>query len=276
MKVMQSLKLATTLGRKWLVKNAPDVLIGISIGMSTAAVILTVPATTKAEKLIEAKEEEARMLAEAKNEEFKEFTKFDKVKACWTCYIPTLLTLGTGITTAIFANRINATRIAALATAYSISEKKFKEYQEKVTELIGEDKEKKVRDAMAQDFVNRNPLESSALVPMSYYTQSGPGGDYLCADAVSGRYFRSTQEQVKRAFNELNRRLLIENHLSLNDLYDELGIPTCEMGYLLGWTCNDYNQLVDPTFSTVMAVGSGEPCLVVDYKVYPLHDFRDY
>lgn len=274
MNIAKSFKLATTVGRKWFVKNAPDVLIGVSIGMSTAAVVLTVPATTKAEKLIEKKQEEARMLAEAKNEEFREFGKLDKVKACWACYVPTLLTLGTGITAAIFANRINATRLAALATAYSLSEKKFKEYQDKVTELIGEDKEKKIHDAIAQDFVDKNPPTS--LVPMTYFAQNGPGGDYLCADSVSGRYFRSTQEQVKRAFNEINRRLLLENQLNLNDLYDELGIPECEMGYLLGWTCHDYSQLVSPTFSTVMATGSGEPCLVVDYKVYPLHDFRDY
>lgn len=276
MNVLQSIKMATTVGRKWFVRNSPDVLIGVSIGMSTAAVILTIPATTKAEKLIAQKQADANKLAEAKGEEPHDFTKFEKIKACWVCYVPTILTLGTSITTAVFANRINATRIAALATAYSLSEKKFKEYQAKITEIIGDDKEKKIEDAIAQDFVNKNPASNQALIPMPHYGQSGSGGDYLCGDIVTGRYFRSTQEKVKRAFNEINRRLLLENQLNLNDLYDELGLPECEMGYLLGWTCNDYSQLIDPTFHTVMQPDTGEPCLVVDYKVYPLHDFRDF
>lgn len=264
MNIIQSLKLASGIGRKWLVKNAPDVLIGVSIGMSTAAVILTIPATVRAEKLILQKQEEAKLLAEAKNEDPHDFTKLEKVKACWICYIPTLLTLGTSVTTAIFANRLSAARIAALATAYSLSEKKFREYEEKVTEMIGVDKEKKVRDSIAQEFVERNP--ATEIV-------SG-GGEYLCCDMMTGRYFRSTQEKVRRAFNSINHRLLTEGELTLNELYDEFDLPHVEIGDKLGWRMYDSSDLIEPVFSTVQYPATGEPCLAVDYDVGSIYDFR--
>lgn len=287
MNVKESVKLAAKTGKKWLVKYAPEVLTGASVGLSVAAVVLTVPATMKAEDLIARERLKLWVEMEKKHDDgaivvpdipddvtdVPELTKLETVKLCWTCYIPTALALGGSITCAILSNRISATRIAALATAYGLSEKKLKEYQGKVKELFGEEKEKQVHDEMNKDSAAMVPINQETMMPL-YYPRFA--GDYLCMDAVTGRYFRSTQEKLRRAFLDLDKRLLVENRISLNEFFDDIGLPECEMGNILGWMCGNYNDLPEPAFTTIEHPQTGEPCLVVDYDVYPLADFRVY
>lgn len=263
---MQSIKLAATVGRKWAVKNAPDILIGASIATSTLAVGLTIPATTRANELIKRKESETRMKASAKGETYDGLGAFEKVKTCWTCYVPTLLTLGTSIATAVYSNRVSAGRIAALATAYSLSEKSFRDYQEKVTEMIGEDREKKVHDRIAEDYNKSHPVVEQQV-------EHTGNGEYLVRDLETGRDFRTTQERVYQAFKRISDNLVSQQSQSLNDLYDELGLSNSETGYMLGWTTADWP--LEPKFSTMIA-DNGEPCLTISYRIGTIYDFRDY
>lgn len=266
MNLVETLKTAATVGRKWFVKNSPDVLIGVSIGTSITAVGLAIPATTRADKLIEKKRAEERMKASARGQTFDDLTNFEKVKTCWTCYVPTLLTLGTSITTAVFSNRISASRIAALATAYSLSEKSFKDYQDKVTEMLGEDREKKVRDQIASDYNKAHPVIEQQVEHTGF-------GEYLVRDLETGRDFRTTQERVYQAFKRISDNLVSEQSQSLNDLYSELGLSESQTGYMLGWTTADWP--LEPTFSTMIA-DNGEPCLTITYRIGTIYDFRDY
>ena len=53
MDVWATVKTGTRIARRWITRNAPEVLTGISIGTSVAAVALAIPATTKAQRLLE-------------------------------------------------------------------------------------------------------------------------------------------------------------------------------------------------------------------------------
>ena len=267
MNVLQTIKTGASIGERWLVKNAPDVLIGTSIGLSVIAVGLTIPATTKATKLLEEKEVRDREIASARGEPYLGMTNFEKVKAGWTCYIPSLVALGGSITTAIFSNRISSARIAALATAYSLSEKSFREYQEKVTEVLGEDKEKKIHNKIAEEYNKNHPVIEQQV------ERSRMGGEYLVRDLETGRDFRSTQERVYQAFKRISDNLISEPSQCLNDLYSELGLSECETGYVLGWHTSDWP--LEPKFSTMIA-DNGEPCLTISYRISTIYDFRDY
>ena len=267
MNVLQTIKMGASVGEKWLVKNAPDVLIGTSIGLSVAAVGLTIPATTKAAAILADKEAKDREIAAAKGEAYNGMATFEKIKAGWTCYIPALVALGGSITTAVFSNRISSARIAALATAYSISEKSFREYQEKVTEVLGEEKEKKIHSKIAEDYNKNHPVNSNQV------ERSRLGGEYLVRDLETGRDFRSTQERVYQAFKRISDNLVSEPSQCLNDLYSELGLSTFESGYCLGWHTSDWP--LEPTFSTAIA-DNGEPCLTISYRIGTIYDFRDY
>lgn len=122
----------------------------------------------------------------------------------------------------IGASSTNLRRNAALATAYTLSESTLKEYQEKVVETIGEKKEQSIRDSVSKDKMVKNPVREVIL------TESG--GNTICYDVLSGRYFKSDRDKITRVMNELNRQMRDEMYVTLNDFYYELGLDGTKMG----------------------------------------------
>ena len=130
-------------------------------------------------------------------------------------------------------------------------------------ETYGEKKEKEVRNAIAKDKIEKNPVSSNEVI----LTKKG---DTLCYDALSGRYFKSDIEKLKRCMNEINRQILNDGSASLNDFYYEIGLDSIKIGDDLGW---DTRQgLVDIDFSSQLA-SDGTPCLVLDFSIAPVYDY---
>lgn len=240
--------------RTTLSKHSPEILVGIGISGMVATTILAVRATPKALVLIE----------EAKREkESDSLTPVETIQAAWKCYIPAAVTGMASIACIIGSNSVNAKRSAALATAYTLSENALREYKDKVVETIGEKKEKEVRNAIAKDKIEKNPVSSNEVI----LTKKG---DTLCYDALSGRYFKSDIEKLKRCMNEINRQILNDGSASLNDFYYEIGLDSIKIGDDLGW---DTRQgLVDIDFSSQLA-SDGTPCLVLDFSIAPVYDY---
>ncbi len=90
-------------------------------------------------------------------------------------------------------------------------------------ETIGEKKEQTVRDAIANDRINKNPVSRREVI----ITEKG---NTLCYDAISGRYFKSDIDKLKKAENELNRRMRDEMYISLNEFYYEIGLNPTKIG----------------------------------------------
>lgn len=235
-------------------KHSPEILMSVGIGGMITSTILAVRATPKALILLEQRKKESE----------EELKPLDYVKTTWKCYIPAVISGLGGAACLIFSNSVNARRNAALTTAYAISETALKEYQEKVIETIGEKKEQTVRDAIAKTKIDNNPVEKREVI----ITNSG---DTLCYDAISGRYFKSDIEKIRKSVNELNKRMLEEMYISLNDFYYELGLEGISIGEDLGWNVN--KGLIDLVFSSHLATDE-TPCLVIDYRVPPKYDFR--
>lgn len=240
--------------RTAVTKHSPEILTGIGITGMITTTVLAVRATPKALILIEERKDEANV---------DKLTPVETVKTAWTCYIPAAITGGLSIICLIGASSVNARRNAALATAYTLSESALKEYQEKVVEQIGEKKEQAVRDAIAKDKLEQNPVTNREVI----ITEKG---DTLCYDALSGRYFKSDIDKIKKAVNEINKNLLGDDYISLNDFYYELGLDNTKLGDELGWNVND--GLIDLNFSSQLA-SDGTPCLVINYQVAPKYDY---
>ena len=237
-------------------KRSPEILMGIGIAGMVATTVMAVRVTPKAFRLVEDKKTETKE---------EKLTPIETIKTTWFCYLPAAITGSVSVACLIGANSVNVRRNAALATAYTLSESALKEYQEKVIETIGEKKEQSVRDAIAKDHIEKNPIKNREVL----ITEKG---NTLCLDYVSGRYFRSDMETIKKAVNELNRRLRDEMYISLNEFYYEIGLPPNGSGEDLGW--NIENGYIDPDFSSQLAE-DGTPCLVISYLVAPRYDYRN-
>lgn len=238
-------------------KHSPEILTGIGIAGMITTTVMAVRATPKALILIAERESETEGV-------FPNLTPIEKVKAAWPCYIPAAMTGCLSIACLIGASSANMRRNAALATAYTLSESALKEYQGKVVETIGEKKEQTVRDSIAKDRLERDPVSGKEVIITDR-------GNTLCYDTISGRYFKSDIDKIKKAVNEINKNLLDEMYVSLNDFYYELGLSNTKLGEDLGW--NIEKGLINLNFSSQLAE-DGTPCLVMDYSVAPRYDYQ--
>ena len=252
-------------------RHSPEILTGIGIAGMITTTILAVKATPKAEKLIELEcdrqnRERRNEATENGDECFSKVTKLkpiEVVKITWKCYIPAAISCATSVACLIGANSVNAKRNAALAAAYNLSATALSEYKEKVVETIGEKKEHTVKDKVAEEHVKKNPVSKNEVI----VTKTG---NTLCFDAISGRYFKSDIDKIKKAENELNKRMLSEMYISLNEFFDELGLDHISIGDDLGWNLD--GGLIDLDFSSQIA-DDGTPCLVVNYQVAPKYGY---
>lgn len=243
-----------TVGDK-LSEHSPEILTGIGITGLLSTTVLAVKATPKALRLIDEKKEEMNT---------DELTNTEVVKTCWKCYIPAAVTASVSVACLIGANSVNSKRNAVLATAYKLSESAFSEYKEKVIETIGEKKEEEVRDKIAKGRIEKNPVKNNEVIITGK-------GDVLCYDIVSGRYFKSDVDKIRKAENTLNKKLMNDMYCSLNEFYDLIGLPFTQMGFELGWNVND--SLVEIEFSTQLSEDD-TPCVVIQYSVLPKCDYQ--
>lgn len=266
-KVFNGVKIAT-------VKHSPEILMGIGITGMVTTTVMAVRATPKALMLIETEKRKLNheLLEEAKKSgsdvcnQITRLETIDLIKVTWKCYIPAGITGIVSIACLIGASSVNARRNAALATAYTLSETTLRDYQKKVIETIGEKKEQTVRDAVAKEHIERDPVENKEVI------FSGRGNT-LCYDSISGRYFRSDMDAIKKAENELDARLRNEMYISLNEFYYEIGLePLRVIGDDLGWNID--SGYLDLGFSSQIAT-DGTPCLVIEYNPAPKYDYRN-
>lgn len=245
-------------------ENSAAILTATGIVGTVTTAVLSGRGGFKAYALILERELDARSDAESKGDDPDQatLTTKDKVKITWPLFVPAV---GAGITTVsaiFFSHRIAATKSAGLAAAYGISEKAFQEYKEKVVEKLGEKKEGDLRDEIAQDRVNANPVTNNNVIMIA-------GGEVLCYDSLNGRYFTSTMERIKKAENDINKRIIQESYASLAEFYDMIGLDTTEYSNQVGWNLNNFLEI---KYSTSMT-DDGRPCIVMDFLIEPIARF---
>jgi hypothetical protein len=235
---------------------------GIGIAGVITTTVLAVKATPKALRLVEMKKEEL---------EVDKLTPVETVKTTWKCYVPAAVSGAASIACLIGSHSANARRNAALATAYKLSESAFAEYRDKTLETVGEKKERSIRDKVSEKQVKDNPVTQTEVIVTGK-------GKTLFFDPLSSRYFYSDLEKIKRAENKLNKEIItdpFESGVSVNDFYDEIGLPRTMTGDNLGWKRADY--LIDIYPSAQMCAEEseheGEPCIVLNHGNPPKYDF---
>lgn len=242
---------------KLVADNSPAILTGVGVTGSLTMAFFAGRASFKAGELIA--DEQYRLDHHRTSHELDTKEKFLLV---WKLYIPAV---GTGVLTIasiIGANKIGTRRTAAVAAAYSISEKAISEYKDKVIENIGSAKEQKIRDDIAQDQVIRNPVSGNEVIITG-------DGEVLCYDQFSSRYFKSSMETLKKAQNDINYTVLNEGYASLGDFYKKIGIDETAYSEEVGWTTD---KLLELKFSTSMS-DDQRPCISFNFCSAPVRDY---
>lgn len=236
--------------KKSVKKNSPVILTAVGITGMVTSTVLAVKATPLALNLI----------SEAEFEKGEELTKKEVIKATWKPYMPAVGTAVFSIACIIGANSIHMRRSAALATAYKLSQSALHEFKEKAVEVVGEKKVSEIKQKVNQDKVDKDPVSKTEVIITDK-------GKTLMYDTISGRYFESSIEEINKIVNELNRDMLSDMYISLNQFYSAIGLQHTKAGYDLGWQCD--KGLIEVDFGATIA-DDGRPCITIDFP-YPPH-----
>ena len=244
-------------------KNSPTILMTLGAASVVTAIGFAIKATPKAYLMQEEIKLDIMAIEQAGDNDGDPLikTKFETIwyqaKKYAPLYWPTVVTGVAGIGFFLGANHIRVKRHEMLVAAYSLSEKALLNYQKKSIERHGFKSHLETVDEISRDKVNEVPFDQSTAIVTS-------AGETRCFDPFGGRYFFSDISIIRKAENEIIKRLGDEMFCTLNDFYEEVGLPGTRLGDSVGWDSND----IYPDFSYSSILDEfGNPCLVMDSPV---------
>jgi hypothetical protein len=244
-------------GEKYMIDNSPRILSALGVTGTLTTAYLTAKASFKVGDLLREAEKDRVQLYELPPPPM---DKWDKTKLAWKYYIPAVASGAATVACIVAANSIGASRYAALAAAYKLSEKSSQEYKDKVLEKLGIKKEQEIRDETAQDAIKRHPMGSQVIVTGN--------GDVPCYDKYSARYFKCDMQTLKKAMNDINYRVIQDGSATLAEFYEMIDLPTTLPSEEVGW---DHENQFKIHFSSLINE-EDDPTIVIDYEVAPMRN----
>lgn len=245
-------------------EHNPEILVGLGVTGMMTSTVLAVKATPKALDIMEDKKADMGVTY---------LTRKEIAQVTWKLYAPSI---GVGLASAaciILGTSKSIKRNTALATVYALSESTLREYQSKAKEMLGEEKAAELDREVAKSRIRKREVTTIVESEGSEYIHHTGNGDTLVYDTLSGRYFRSSMNSIESAVNSINKSLLNDYIMTLNEFYNELGVPTIGAGSLIGWKSD--KELLEVSFESDVDQ-NGNPYLVLSYKnrPIPVYDYR--
>lgn len=238
--------------QRFLDDNAPAILTGMAVVGTGMTAWFSHKAATQSRAAIDAE-------AATQHVDSAIFDVTDKAKLVWQFYIPPAACVVGTSACMIMATKIGLNRTAAMAGALAVSQRAYSQYEDKVKEVLGENKHVKVRDAVATDAVNAIPENKMIMVSE---------GKQAFLDLWSGRLFESTMEDIKKAMNEFNHELLYGSYSALSQFYNLIGLDSIRESDDIGWSSEYLMELV---FTTVLK--DGKAVVAFDFDPKPKAGF---
>lgn len=247
--------------QRLLKRNSATILTCVGAAGVIATTVTAVKATPKAMLLLE----------KAKKEKEQDLTTLEKVKIAGPVYIPTVV-LGVSTLACIFgANVLNKRGQAALMSAYALVDSGYKDYRKKVDELYGEEAGAEVRAGIAKDKYVEKYAEHP-IVPVD--------GKRLYYDFFSEQYFEATPYEVQKAEYEMNRMLMLDDYVYLDDWYRMIGLDSLKPNNNLGWTTygnmDAYWQTWIDFHHEKAELDEGLECIIISFMQDPFPNFEDW
>lgn len=244
----------------FLKKNASTILTCAGGVGLVATAVMAVKATPKAQALIE----------NATVEKGEDLTKLEVAVVAGPAYIPTVITGAATLACIFGANALNKRQQASLMSAYALLDKSFREYKDKVKEMLGAESHQEIISEIAKDKykAEEDPIKPSEDTRLFY-------------DEYSGRYFEAADLTVQRAEYNLNRNMVQRGYAQLNEFYVDLGLEPIDGGWELGWSPGQtleyaWQEWVDFNHFHGTIDEDGLEYCIISFFVEPQPDFMDY
>lgn len=171
-------------------KAAPSIFVGIGLfGMAGAMYLTAKTAPIVEEKVKEVRSEEGKDRVDVAKEYVKGYYKPAAVFALSAASI-------------LLGHKMTLSRAAAVAAAYSLSEKNIKELKEAAEKRFGEKGEREIEETALTEPIRQ-------IKTLSGVIDTGKG-DTIFLEPISGRLFKSSTVAIDSAVNEVNRLTSVE------------------------------------------------------------------
>lgn len=229
-----------------LKKASPDLFLAGGVLCIIGGGLFAIKQTPKAIKILEKKKEENNV---------------EKTKAVAPLYIPSIILTGVGVASIICSRNMTNRKLAAMTTAYTMSETAYKSYKNKVKDMVEEEKYEEINKEVNRDVLSRNSINDREV-------HIKTSGDVLFFDNMTSRYFKSSVNEIDKVVNLLNKRLRNEMTIQLNDFYSEIGLPLAKVGCDIGWDIKRGEIEINTNHASI--ADDGQPCIVLDYDCWPI------
>lgn len=219
--------------KNYLYNHRSEIMVGCGVGGFLLSSATLVNATLKSYKQVLEKKQELGVDKLSKKEIF---------KLCWKNYVwPTALTISS-TSFVLVGNNTAVKRNASLLAAYTLTETALIDYKTKAKQLIGEEADNKIKEAIIKDKIEEKINDKS----VNNILISNEDTDVLMFEPISGRFFKSTWNKVEKAANNVVLNAISSfGTVSLNEWFYELGLERSSIGDDIGWFCNDKTSALD-------------------------------
>ena len=242
-------------------RRAPELLAGAGIACFIASTIAAIKIAPKAAKKLEDRKKDLKV---------EKLPVKEVVTTVGLDYLPVGIGIvsGTGFTVASVVDSNN--KYMALSTSYGLLKDFAYTYKDKVVETIGEKKEEKIRNEIAQEKLDKDQITENKII----ITKEG---NTLFKDSLTGQYFRSDINKFKSKAIELANTEISEDYAGVPEWLLDLGLNVPDTMLGIGWSAPDQGKIVTVSFSACVAHSyNDEPCLVVEYDPMPISDYYIY
>ena len=166
------------------------------------------------------------------------------------------------------ANHVSLKRLTSALTAAGLSAKAKEELEQKIKQMDGEKHLQNIYDDIDADRIRDNPPVESEILNTGL-------GTHLCYEPITGRYFYSNIEKIKRAVITCRDQLQKDGYLSINDWFCTLNLDSTELQ--LCWTADTLGEVNDFDISCSSQLTHDDiPVLVIRYDVNPTMERPDW
>lgn len=296
--------LTRTMGRAGLKlrKHSPEILVVTGIASLIGAGVMACKATTKFEEIMEEPKENIEKInafveekgysCEYTEEDHKKDIAIIKVQSglkVVKLYGPSIGLAALGTASILAGTNILKKRNVALAAAYTVVDKSFKDYRGRVVDRFGKDLDRELRYNIKTKEVEETVIdEKTGKEKTVKKTVEVVDGDTINNYSTYAKFFcegcagweknaEYNMMFLRRQQDYLNDKLKSRGHVFLNEVYDALGIDRTEAGQIVGWIYDEVNPIGDNYIdfgilninseATRRFVNGIEPRILLDFNV---------
>lgn len=265
-----------------LKKNSPKILMGVGIAGSVVSTVLACKATLKVKDILDEKNETVKQIHNCVEDDTVDYNEEDKKKDLTILYaqtgvklaklyLPSIALGALSIASIVSGYKILNKRNVALAAAYTVVDKGFKNYRKNVVERFGEEVDRELRHnikakQIEEKYIDKDGNEKTRKKKVYEISEDKKPGEGISEYAKFFDEWNTDEHSKDPEYNLMflrkqqdyaNEVLKHQGYLFLNEVYDMLGIPRTQAGQVVGWIYDENNPTGDN---------------YVDFGIYDLHD----